>query len=302
MPRSAPLLVTLCLVVFPALAQAQDSDTTPPILTALDFNPKTVDVREGPVTLTVSGTLTDDLSGPNAIQLSFRSPSGRQFHWGFATRVALTNTVSGNVTIPQYVEAGTWQADVWASDNVGNRVHLDAAVLADLGLPSTISVASNPDTDAPVVVSADFTPELIDVSNADQVVALETRVTDNLSGIDTESTAYNWGFLFSPSAHRYIIERSQFRRISGTTLDGIYRLDQTIPRYSEAGTWRLYMQLRDGAGNFSPFILADTFDVYATVQDRTPPTITGLRFTPAVINTSTGSVIPPASWAPGIRA
>lgn len=290
MTRSAPLLVTLCLVVVPAIAKAQDSDTTPPTLTALDFTPKTVDVTAGPVSLTVTGSMTDDLSGPGSIQLGFTSPSGRQYHYGFAYPVGLGNTLSGNVTIPQYVESGTWHADVWAFDSVGNRLQLDAAALIGLGFPASINVLSIPDTTPPVVASATFAPDSIDVSDSDQVVTLDLRVTDDVAGLDSSGFPNQYtGSLWSPSAGRYLIATAYFVQASGSSLDGTWRLTWTLPQYSEAGTWRMYVSLRDRAGNYS-YTLADTFDVVSSLQDRTPPTITGLRFSPAVINTSTGSV------------
>ena len=288
MPLTARLLAALFMTVVPATSQAQDSDTTPPTLTAIDFNPKVVDVTAGPVTLTVSGTLTDDLSGPSYLQLSFRSPSGRQHRYGYASRVGLTNTLSGNVTIPQYVESGTWQAEVWAYDRVSNWVHLDASALTGLGFPASINVLSISDTTAPVVASATFAPESLDVSNSDQVVTLDVRITDDVAGLDSGGSTYT-GSLWSPSTRRYLIATSHFVQTSGSALDGTWRLTWTIPRYSEAGTWRMYLDLRDRAGNHS-YTLADTFDVDSSIQDRTPPTITGLRFSPAVINTSTGSV------------
>ena len=62
----------------------------------------------------------------------------------------------------------------------------------------------------------------------------------------------------------------------------------TIPQHSETGAWNLWLHIRDNAGNLLFDTNAGTFDVISTVQDLTPPVLTGLRFSPAVVDTSAG--------------
>ena len=46
--RRLGILIFLPLILLPGRVEAQTSDTTPPTLTSLDFNPKAIDVRVSP--------------------------------------------------------------------------------------------------------------------------------------------------------------------------------------------------------------------------------------------------------------
>ena len=49
-------------------------DNTPPQLTAFSFSPTTIDASTGSVTLSVTASATDDLSGVGTIEVGFLSP------------------------------------------------------------------------------------------------------------------------------------------------------------------------------------------------------------------------------------
>ena len=289
-------LITIALsalLMTSAVALGQTSDTNPPQLVEFDFNPKMIDVTAGPQNVTVTARITDDLSGAFGFWVVFTSPTGNQFHQGFVFRTAgteLDGTYSGTVEIPQYVESGTWEASVFSlGDGAGNFVSFDTSNLTSLGFPTDLAVASNPDTTPPSVVSATFTPSVLDVSGGDQVVTLDLRLTDDVSGVDFDGFPHYYvAFLSSPNFRQhYSIPVPDFSQILGTALDGTWRLMWTIPQHSEAGTWSFGLNIRDNAGN-ALNTTAGTFDVISTVQDLTPPVLTGLSFSPAVVDTSAG--------------
>jgi len=53
-------------------------DTVPPQLVAFDFTPTNIDTTNGPASISVSGRLTDDVSGFAFGYIRFRSPSNTQ--------------------------------------------------------------------------------------------------------------------------------------------------------------------------------------------------------------------------------
>ena len=107
------------LLTMSATAFAQTSDTTPPELIAFDFNPKNIDVTGMAQIVTATAEVTDDLSGPSSVCVTFRSPSGAQNHGRCLSRTELTplhSTFTGPVEIPEFVESGTWSVSVFVND------------------------------------------------------------------------------------------------------------------------------------------------------------------------------------------
>jgi len=105
------------------------SDTTPAELVELSISPSSVDASAGPVNVTVTARITDDLSGNGdyTTQMRFMSPSGNQFVDAIFTedyRISgdmLDGVYEYTMTIPQYAESGVWVANYFLSyDNVGN--------------------------------------------------------------------------------------------------------------------------------------------------------------------------------------
>ena len=289
------VLAFLVLVGVPYLA-AQDSDVTPPSLVEFDFNPKMIDVTAGPQSVTVTARVTDDLSGATfGFFLNFRSPTGNQFHQGFVFLIAgseLDGTYSGTVQIPQYVESGTWTAFVFSlGDSAGNQVSLSDTNLADAGFPTDLEVVSIPDTTPPTIADMTIAPPLIDVSSGDQIVTIDLRLTDDLSGL----SSFHSLDVQSPSGQQRHFQA--FSLISGTPTDSIWRANRSLPQYSEDGIWSINgVGVADRAGNRRFFSRADltdmgfptTFTVVSVPEDTMAPQLNGLTFIPSVIDTSAG--------------
>jgi hypothetical protein len=102
-------------------------DETPPKLIALRCNPDTIDTTEGPVTVTVEFTATDDSSGVKSAEVVLESPSGKVRQSGSAVFVP-SKEVNGvmQVTFQRLSEPGAWKVGaVTLADMAGNTLILD---------------------------------------------------------------------------------------------------------------------------------------------------------------------------------
>ena len=240
-------------------------DTTPPQVTNISLSSSSIDVSSGPQPLTVTLTLTDDVSGanPNADALfgvvGLRSPSGIQeqilFQGDFSliSGTNLNGSWRATHTIPRYSEAGTWTIDfISLEDNAANFQFLDTPQLSSLGLTTTFAVVSSrSDTTPPTITGFDFTPKLFDTSNGPQAVTVTFNVTDDLSGADL-STADRFceGVQFvSPSGGQ--VNFSCFLQLTaGTPLNGTWQGSVFFPQYEESGTWKASIfRVKDTADN-----------------------------------------------------
>lgn len=304
MLRSVYTLVLGCLSLIPAYAQT--SDTTPPVLVSFSFTPTSVDVSAGPQTVTVTARITDDLSGESYGYVYFYSPSD-QYVLGYFARIsgdALDGMYQASVTIPQFRQAGTWQAYVYMYDAAGNSSYLAPSTLQSDGFSSDLTVIDSvADAQPPTLVSVTFSPSTIDVSSSDVDVTISLHVTDNLTGANFSSLGY-FALGLSPQTlspalgSQQFVASEEFQLVSGTPQDGIWQAVKTIPRYSPNGVWQIqFVQLYDVATNFiylGPTQLQDAgitpvLTVTSSPSDVTPPTLTGLSFSPSLINTSLGT-------------
>src|SRR2546430_89445 len=94
-------------------------------------------------------------------------------------------------------------------------------------LISAPSVFATSDTTAPQLVSIDFTPTSVDVSNASQVVTVTAHLTDTGSTCAIcGNTGVNFAYFnfSSPSGNQSAgASFGSSNRISGTAQDGIYQ-------------------------------------------------------------------------------
>jgi Leucine-rich repeat (LRR) protein len=150
--------------------------------------------------------VTDDLSGVQQACLAFQSPSQRQGSSNCFSRIsgnARDGIYQGNVTFPQYSEAGTWKAYyAFARDLVGNYRYLFTADLTAAGLPTTLDVTCTALPSPVVALSAGANPSCagqsvtLDAgpgyasyswSNGVQVIATSQTITVS----PTETTTYS---------------------------------------------------------------------------------------------------------------
>jgi hypothetical protein len=134
-----------------------------------------------------------------------------------------------------------------------------ASLLLGFGVVPASAVS---DTTPPSLVSVTVSPGAIDVSNSSQDITITAVITDDLSGVSTDSNVE----VDSPSGDQGWYE--YFDLISGDT----YSATITIPRYSEAGIWRdWYFELWDNAANSTVFdgyeLLQQGINIAFGVQD-----------------------------------
>lgn len=124
------IAMIFCWDALPANAQ---QDITPPALLDVRFEPGQIDTSKGPVTITVTIHVTDDLSGVEWIGFNFGKPGTTQQKGvdisplkGFGVLLSgnfLDGIYAASMTLPQYSAYGTWQMNYFVLiDNVGNRI------------------------------------------------------------------------------------------------------------------------------------------------------------------------------------
>jgi len=138
---------TLQVLGFPAelTLTSNPVDSTPPVVTDFDFNPRSVDTASAAAVVTCTVDVTDDLSGVDRVVCGFDSPSFIQSHSCLAqtptSGTPSNGTYSCNVVIPQSSEGGIWRADLEIYDRVGNALQVDSLTLATAGFPTDLDVA-----------------------------------------------------------------------------------------------------------------------------------------------------------------
>jgi len=307
-----PFVMIAAFAVSQMLSMAQ-SDTTPPSLVALSFSAASVNVSAAARNLTVDATITDDLSGVNYAYINFTSPSGQGVSAGFV-RISGTNLDGGyqaTAEFSRFVEAGVWNASVYLYDNAGNSITLQSATLLSLGFPGTLTVIdATPDTTPPTLLGVSFSPSTIDTSAGPQDVTISLQVSDGQSGADF-SHLITFAVTLSPagagaSGPFQYVSTADFHLTSGTPQNGVWQATKTMPRYS-GGNWEITsVELFDAVTNFiylTPTQLAamginPVLTDSSMPTDTTPPTLTGLSFAPAVIDTSaSGQNVTVTVWA-----
>jgi hypothetical protein len=210
-----------------------------------------VDVSSSSKTVTVTAHITDDKSGVQHAEVYFSSPSNTQHEFSFfalKSGTATDGTYTATITIPKSAEAGTWKLTrVNLLDQANNSVDDGPSYSTSFpsGTPTDLSVTSTTaDTTPPALVSLDFTPKSVDVTNSSQTVIVTAHLTDDNTGVQNATV-----YFASPSQAQHVL--ANFTLSSGTVTNGTYQASVTIPHSAEAGTWTiLQVFLQDTAGNF----------------------------------------------------
>ena len=117
-------------------------------------------------------------------------------------------------------------------------------ILALLLMPIVSAVT---DTTPPTIVSFDFEPKVVDVSQSDQNITFTVQLADDLGGICPGQQAR----FFSPSERQHGDIAFYGPSVSGDMLNGTYVSNMTLPMHSESGEWHLaYFLLQDNSGNY----------------------------------------------------
>ncbi|HJQ99896.1 MAG TPA: hypothetical protein VJ826_16390 [Candidatus Polarisedimenticolaceae bacterium] len=278
--RPRDVAAIILLAVGTTIARA-DCDTTAPALTAFNFTPTSINTTSASQTVTCTMTLTDALSGVASATCSFTSPD--LLHQQSCSAAAPTTGTPQNgtwsclITFPRYAPSGTWTAGVLATDAVGNLTSVDPN---DQGLPSLLTVTSDPDTVAPALTNFTLNPTAVTVSAAAQNVTCNMTLTDAKSGVAFASCQ-----LSAPDSDQ-TVSCGSATPASGTRNNGVFSCVLSVPRYADAGTWTSEVVAADQVGNTpaAPFAPAATLAVTSVPEDIVVPSLSSFAFNPTSIS------------------
>lgn len=288
------------------------SDTTPPEITSFTISPGNVDVTNGPKTVTITASASDDLSGVQYAGCHFYLQG--KYLSASLSRTAGTDrngTFSGTMTIPQFTDGGAWKLhQVWIQDRTSNQrnylspLHFQNIQPPSFPIPpsfhSTLQISSNQDTAPPAITSFICSSSSVDVTSGSKTIQISANATDNLSG-----TQYISCIFYSPSRNKSL--STALYRTSGSALNGTYTGTITVPRYTEAGSWNLVNTVAYDMASNSQLYLSPLFhqiiespsltipsSFQSTLQitsnpDTTPPVITSFTISPGTVDVTTGS-------------
>ena len=294
------LMAAACAVLLVAAAPAPADDVTPPDVTSFSLSPARFDTTSAAQTVTLTVTMTDDLSGvgtaccwglhlPGSAQASNIVGLDRIFG------TPLSGTYVGSVVLPKGSQGGEWLASMGIGDTAGNGSPLSNADLAaEFGAAATrvTNEATSSDTTPPKVTAFSLTPSHINTDGASQDVTLTVTLNEDSSGMN-QVYAQTWPLSTSkPQFHVTL------RRVSGDDQHAVYSGAATIPKGSRSGAWGVLLVASDQIGNGTvlyPDDLAKLFGA-ATVQfvndavlaDEDAPTVVAFSVTPTEFDASQG--------------
>jgi hypothetical protein len=279
------IVMALGLIAGAACLSAEDG--APPELKSLRFSPETIKTMDGSE-VTVSFSVTDDLSGGVYVEAAFVDPSGALYRSASKLASTLSATDSLKVSFPRFTRSGVWTLSrVFISDKAGNTLSLGTSDLSRRGFPTRLEVISPEDIASPELRALDLTPERINTSAGPADVRVNYTVEDDLSGVNYIELTFR-----STSG---TVSRSGSAKFAATRLISS-SISVSFPRFSEAGLWMLSsVFLSDAAGNTQVLdekALGElgrrmVLQVEST-QDTISPKLTALRFSPDAIDTVKG--------------
>ncbi len=140
---------------------ASVSDTSAPQVTAFSITPTEVDTESATQMLTVTATLTDDLSGVSQATVWLEPLIGTQWAEGLPLQRTSGTDLSGIYTGTIYMQPGAkegmWTAYLDLIDNVGNQVTLDADQINALVPGATGLLIANTATAQQVTIDRQWT-------------------------------------------------------------------------------------------------------------------------------------------------
>lgn len=245
-----------------------NSDTVPPQLLSIAFDPPTVQ-DGGDTTLVV--TAMDDLSGIRGISGTLTSPTGKAVQ-GFAQqREGETTRYLSRIHIPEKAEEGTWKVSfLTMSDMATNSVTLS---YAQGSLPPTATlkvVSSQSDSTPPTLHNVWLDRRAM---RAGEHNTLFVDAQDEKSGVHLVSAVF-----LSPTKLARIGVGCQ----KGT--NDIWTCDIFPPQCLDCGNWTLeQVQMQDNASNFStargdntPAVAGILLNIAGDSCDNTPPVLQGV--------------------------
>lgn len=276
------------------------SDQAPPVIMGLLVEPGSVDISNASQEITVTARITDDLSGVGSAYVGFSAgPDGPNYGVFFDAGKRISGDSQDGVyrqtiSLPRYARGGNFLvSNCHVVDAAGRSRYYSAQQLLDLGFSNSFAVTGTPDQVAPQIIEFYVDPGSVNISDSSQTITVTARITDDLAGLNLASMTFS-----SPGSDKnFSVNLDSTKRISGTSLDGIYRQQITLPRYTIAGTYALsscYVQDQSWRGQsyssqqFASLGFANSFTVTGN-SDRGGPLIKGLSISPGTVDITSSS-------------
>ena len=275
----------------PAEEPAQVPDQDPgQSLYRVTISPPAVDVESGEIaiilergaaqnaegTLSASGELrvTVDVTPPVARVIRANDESG-PVSGAFDVEVAFSESVGDFELSDITVAGGSASALTELEGSYG------ATITPDSGQTSvTVSVAAGVATDTAGNGNTASTPLVVPVLSTDTTPPSVTNLSSPAPG---RSVTWTWGCSESSCEYKFTIRTSPVADGTSPFLaDDLFSTSTSVTQRSGDGTYWIYVQARDAAGNLSPLVSS------SAIVDNTDPTVTVAR-----ANGETGTVSGP---------
>ena len=226
-----------------SFAVTSATDTSAPVVTGLSVPSPTVDLTgadRGGVTVPVHVQATDTGSGIDDVAVTLTGPGGQQRSATTPVDNALTLDTDVLVTVPSFSSAGTWT--VTGVDLLSDRGPDTHWTNAGASIGASFLVVAPADTTGPAVTGLTVTPSPVDTDAAPAAADVLVHLVDAGSG-----AARGWATLTSP--HGYQTLSTGLTLVAGNAGDGWWQGSITLPRYVDAGAWRVSVSAVDALGN-----------------------------------------------------
>jgi hypothetical protein len=238
-------------------------DEEDPNLAGLAFESAPIDTSDGPVTVEISIDLTDPGSGVDQIWwLRIRHPTSEPgvpriytLYPSLVSGDAREGTWRATLTLPHGGAAGFYSVENFSVvDGANNWAAWDADTLEDAGFPAGFSQVGVADTTPPEIIGYSLTPQVLHTAAGDRSFTVEIEARDDWSGIDPQGGAWvsRVSFWFTPPGYpvSWGMGTGDQILISGTRLDGTWRINGLLPTDAPQGAWGLrWIWVSDLAGN-----------------------------------------------------
>jgi hypothetical protein len=237
-------------------------DTEPPTLSNFNISPLATSTAAGPVDVNLEGWVADGQSGVRLMEVHVALPNAA-FSW-LSSVVPFSHLRSGNqedglqvatLALPQFAYPGDYRVtEIAVQDWAGNRQEWEGAELEALGVPLDIEALAPGDTARPQVASASLSPPVIPASGG--TVETLIHMQDDFSGLgefpNEGLSELDIGFAWPGSPSQTETTGEVPRRISGTPVDGIWRIVTNFNASAPAGKYSIrFIDVADRAGNWS---------------------------------------------------
>ena len=251
-----------------------DSDTAPPQLLAIEFNPS--QIRDGEETTLIINA-RDNLSGIRGISGTLTSPTGKALQ-GFAQqRVGETDRYVSRITIPKDAEEGTWKISFLNLSDLATNMTTLSYSQGSVPPNAVLQVLSSRSDSAPPTLRAVSIARR--AMHSGETNSLFIEAEDDKSGIRVMSAVF-----VSPSKQA----RLGFgcKKADGDTWECLIN----PPECLDCGEWQLeQVQMQDNANNYTtiraenPLVAAVRLNITGNTCDSTPPVIQNLTLDKTVL-------------------